>query len=90
MMNQISIPVAPPRRSAPTGWLAPMATGRGVRRIRRAWFSPALVPSLEEAEGRMRSHAGFIASLTPEDSAFLRAYEGRELSGSQDVLRRAF
>jgi len=66
------------------------AAGRGFRRIRRSWYSPPPMPSLEEAERRIRSRPGFIASLTPEQIAMITAYDGPEVFGNPNGPKRTF
>lgn len=48
------------------------------------------LPSLEEAERRLRSEPGFIASLTPEQIAAMDAYDGPEVLGPRNGPRRKF
>jgi hypothetical protein len=62
----------------------------GIRRIRRSWFSPPPLPSIEEAEARMRSRPGFIASLTPEQLAFIKAWHGPVGCGDPNGPKRKF
>jgi hypothetical protein len=64
--------------------------GWGIRRIRRSWCSPLLLPSIEEAERRMRSRPGFIASLTPEQIAMLTTYDGPEIWGDPNGPKRTY
>lgn len=64
--------------------------GWGIRRIRRSWYLPPPLPSLKEAERRMRSHPGFIASLTPEQRAMIDAYDGPEVWGNLNGPKRTF
>jgi hypothetical protein len=40
------------------------------------------VPSLAEAERRMRRGPGFLESLTPEQWAAIRSYDGPEILGA--------
>ncbi|HST59806.1 MAG TPA: hypothetical protein VLK84_13975 [Longimicrobium sp.] len=70
------------RSSRPVRW--------GIRRIRRSWYSPPPIPSLEEAERRMRNHPGFFASLTPEQLAAIKAYDGPEVWGNRNGPKRTF
>ncbi|HLM69064.1 MAG TPA: hypothetical protein VK358_16105 [Longimicrobium sp.] len=48
------------------------------------------MPSLEEAERRIRSRPGFIASLTPEQIAMITAYDGPEVFGNPNGPKRTF
>lgn len=52
---------------------------RAVGRAVRAVFMPG--PSLDEAERRLRTRPSFLASLTPEQVAGFRAYDGPEVLG---------
>lgn len=52
---------------------------RVVRRAVQAVFMPG--PSFEEAERRLRTRPSFLASLTPEQIAASRAYDGPEVLG---------
>jgi hypothetical protein len=63
-------------------------SGGGLRRIRRVWHSPPPLPSIEEAERRMRNRPGFIASLTPGQIAMIRAHDGPELWGNPNGPER--
>lgn len=44
-------------------------------RVRRA-LGREILPSMEEAERRIRSGRGLLASLTPEQLAFIEEYDG--------------
>lgn len=47
----------------------------------RAPLRRPLPPWLQEVEDRLRSRPGFFESLTPEQRAFLRSYDGPEVIG---------
>lgn len=48
------------------------------------------LPPFEEAERRLRSRPGFIASLTPEQIEAIKAYDGPEALGPANGPRRKF
>lgn len=48
------------------------------------------LPSIEEAERRLNSQPGFIASLTPEQIAAMDAYDGPEVLGPANGPKRKF
>ena len=77
----IIFPIAPNQRTR-ARCLPGCQSAGGLRRIRRVWRSPPPLPSIEEAERRMRNRSGFIASLTPEQIAMIRAQDGPELWGN--------
>ncbi|HYW11524.1 MAG TPA: hypothetical protein VE871_06185 [Longimicrobium sp.] len=91
MTNRTSTAATPlrlsPSRSARASSRSSRSAGWGIRHIRRSWYSLPAMPSLEEAERRMRSHPGFIASLTPEQIAIIRAAAGPELWGNANAPR---
>ncbi len=94
MTDRTTIAATPPRslpsRSARATSRSSRSARWGIRRIRRAWYSPPPLPSLEEAERRMRSHPGFFASLTPEQWAVIEAYDGPEVWGNRYGPKRTF
>lgn len=93
MMNRVSItsPVAQAaRRQSARRVQFSHSAGWGIRRIRRSWFSPPPLPTMEEVEERLRDYRGFFASLTPEQRAFLDAWDGPEISGNLNGPRRTF
>jgi hypothetical protein len=94
MTNRTSIAATPacpsPSRSARVSSRFSRSAGWGIRRIRRSLYSPPPLPSLEEAERRMRSHPGFFASLTPEQWAAIKAYDGPEVWGNRNGPKRTF
>lgn len=92
MMNHARIP-APPRRRRSATLARVLSSGRGnwgLRRIRRAWFSPPPLPSIEEVEARLRSYPGFFASLTPEQRAIMDAWNGPEVLGDPNGPKRKY
>jgi len=60
---------------------------RAVVGVRRA-IERMTIPSLAEAERRMRGHPSFLASLTPEQWEMIKAYDGPEVLGRGDGPRR--
>ena len=48
------------------------------------------LPTIEEAEARMRSRPGFIASLTPEQIAAMEEADPYEVLGSPKGPKRKF
>ena len=81
---------ASPRCGARTRRPFRKSAERGIRRIRRFWFSPPPLPSLAEAERRMRSRPSLITSLTPEQLAFVKAWDGPENSGDPNGPKRVY
>lgn len=93
MTNRANLLAGHPRASMERGTRARVSfrhrDRRGIRRIRRAWFVPPPLPSVEEAERRMRSRPSLIASLTREQIAELRNWdEPTELCGDPHSYRR--
>jgi hypothetical protein len=85
-----TLPLALAQSTRPRRPCAAPARRLGIRRIRRRWFSPPPLPSIEEAEARMRSHRGFFASLTREQIAFIKAWDGPEICGDPNGPKRTF
>jgi hypothetical protein len=48
------------------------------------------LPTIEEAERRLRSRPGFFARLTPEQIAAMDAYDGPEVLGPANGPKRKF
>lgn len=71
---------APPRPAATHPW------------YERLWLRVMGLPTTEEAERILRSRPGFIASLTPEQRAFIDAWDGPDpdVMGSPNGPRRTF
>lgn len=69
-----------PRSAGRAGW--------GMRRIRRAWYSSP--PFMEEVERRLRSHPSLIASLTPEQLARVKGWDGPDVLGHPNGPGRTF
>jgi hypothetical protein len=86
-MNRTSDSHASGRNDARRATAAAVARKRVPVRMRRR-IERITVPSLAEAERRMRKHAGFFASLTPEQLEMIKAYDGPEILGRSDGPRR--
>jgi hypothetical protein len=69
---------APPRPAAAHPW------------YERLWLRAMGLPTIEEAERRLRSRPGFFASLTPEQRAAMYAYDGPEVLGPANGPKRTF
>lgn len=79
-----------PARLSRSRTLCRALSGWRLRPIRRAWYVPPPLPTVEEAEERMRGHRGFFASLTPEQLAFVKAWDGPEISGDPNGPKRLY
>lgn len=92
MTNRSSTPAASTRlrKSMDTQRSRPRPPGWALRRIRRSWHSPPPLPSIEEAEARIRSRPGFLASLSPEQIAFIKSWDGPDLLGSPNGPKRTY
>lgn len=91
MTNGASMETAPPRargRDALGRNARIRLAGRRLRRIRRTWYAPP--PTMEEVEERIRGYRGFFASLTPEQLAFVKAWDGPDIHGDPNGPKRQF
>lgn len=69
---------APPRLAATHPW------------YERLWLRVMGLPTIEEAERRLRSRPGFIASLTPEQIAMMDATDEFDVLGDPNGPKRKF
>jgi hypothetical protein len=71
---------APPRPAVTHPW------------YERLWLRVMGLPTIEEAERRLRSRPGFIASLTPEQLAAMEAWDGPDpdVLGDPNGPKRTF